>query len=231
MVLQTEPKTNSAGKGEALVGLPGSKSVAREERTVRNLGDPENSRRTNYEGQAGRAAQRQEGQAEGKLGVGSLHSSSGQSLQDGTDVGEGGDSSTRLAEETSTVRMTEQRWPTYLRAIIARVELKSPVREYCTPGSVRGVPGNRCPYLDNGAEMVPTFACAMVRRPAFGMVVGDHEIHEIPGRPNAGVAVPLWWQSPDLGLLTAVRWEFILFTSDYLGLLRIGPIWFGCVLA
>ena len=29
-----------------------------------------------------------------------------------------------------------------------RVELKSPVREYCTPGSVRGAPGNRCPYLD-----------------------------------------------------------------------------------
>jgi hypothetical protein len=26
--------------------------------------------------------------------------------------------------------------------------LKSPVREYCTPGSVRGAPGNRCPYLD-----------------------------------------------------------------------------------
>jgi hypothetical protein len=29
-----------------------------------------------------------------------------------------------------------------------RVILKSPVREYCTPGSVRGAPGNRCPYLD-----------------------------------------------------------------------------------
>ena len=23
------------------------------------------------------------------------------------------------------------------------------MREYCTPGSVRGAPGNRCPYLDN----------------------------------------------------------------------------------
>ena len=29
-----------------------------------------------------------------------------------------------------------------------RVSLRSPVREYCTPGSVRGAPGNRCPYLD-----------------------------------------------------------------------------------
>ena len=71
-----------------------------------------------------------------------------ETLQEGTDVGEGGDSSTRLAEETSTVRMTEQRWPTYLRAIRARVERKSPVREYCTPGSVRGALGNQRPYLD-----------------------------------------------------------------------------------
>jgi hypothetical protein len=30
-----------------------------------------------------------------------------------------------------------------------RVDLKSPVREYRPPGSVRGAPGNRCPYLDN----------------------------------------------------------------------------------
>src|ERR1019366_7367900 len=30
-----------------------------------------------------------------------------------------------------------------------RVRLKSPVREYRPPGSVRGAPGNRRPYLDN----------------------------------------------------------------------------------
>ncbi len=30
-----------------------------------------------------------------------------------------------------------------------RVDLKSPVREYRPPGSVRGAPGNRRPYLDN----------------------------------------------------------------------------------
>ncbi len=29
-----------------------------------------------------------------------------------------------------------------------RATLRSPVREYCTPGSVRGAPGNRRPYLD-----------------------------------------------------------------------------------
>jgi len=31
-----------------------------------------------------------------------------------------------------------------------RVDLKSPVREYRSPGSVRGAPGNRRPYLDKG---------------------------------------------------------------------------------
>jgi hypothetical protein len=31
-----------------------------------------------------------------------------------------------------------------------RVDLKSPVREYRPPGSVRGAPGNRRPYLDTG---------------------------------------------------------------------------------
>ena len=30
-----------------------------------------------------------------------------------------------------------------------RVVLKSPVLENCTPGSVRGAPGNRRPYLAN----------------------------------------------------------------------------------
>src|SRR5438034_6570103 len=74
VVLPTEPKTESAAKGEALADLPGSKSVAREAQAVRNLGDPVNSRRTNHEGQAGRTAQRQEEQTKGKLGVGSLHS-------------------------------------------------------------------------------------------------------------------------------------------------------------
>jgi hypothetical protein len=48
--------------------------------------------------------------------------------------------------------LTEQSWQTFLQAITTRVELKSPVRENCTPGSVRGAPGNRRPYLDKMPE-------------------------------------------------------------------------------
>jgi len=33
-----------------------------------------------------------------------------------------------------------------------RVDLKSPVREYRSPGSVRGASGNRRPYLDKGGN-------------------------------------------------------------------------------
>ena len=39
-----------------------------------------------------------------------------------------------------------------------RVVLKSPVLENCTPGSVRGAPGNRRPYLATFSE------CALVGR-------------------------------------------------------------------
>lgn len=35
-----------------------------------------------------------------------------------------------------------------MRRMRERVDLKSPVRENRPPGSVRGAPGNRCPYLD-----------------------------------------------------------------------------------
>jgi len=34
-----------------------------------------------------------------------------------------------------------------------RVEVKSPVRANCTPGSVRGAPGNRRPYLADADEL------------------------------------------------------------------------------
>lgn len=111
-----ELKTVWTVPGEAHAGLPGSESVAREESTVRNQGDPKFPRRTNYESQAGREAQRQEGPTEGTTGVGSLHSSAGQS-HGGTDRREGGDRTTQPAQATSTVRMTGQSWPTFLRAI------------------------------------------------------------------------------------------------------------------
>ena len=54
-----EPNPDRAVVGEALEGLPGSKSVARAAAAAGNQGDPEWSSRTNYEGQAGRGVQRQ----------------------------------------------------------------------------------------------------------------------------------------------------------------------------
>jgi hypothetical protein len=68
-----EPNMETPGKGEGVDGLPGSKSVARDEADAWNRGDPESPCRTNYEGQAGRAAQRQEAPS-GAPGVGSAHS-------------------------------------------------------------------------------------------------------------------------------------------------------------
>ena len=109
--------TGGAVKGEAPTVLPGSKSVAHEARTVWNHGDPQFPRRTNSESQAGRKAQRQEGQTQGTAGVGSLHSSAGQCRESGADQREGGDRTIQSAQVTSTVRMTEQSWPTFLRAI------------------------------------------------------------------------------------------------------------------
>ena len=79
----TEPKTSQSATGEGQLGLPGSKSVACEERAVRNLGDPVHARRTNSEGQAGRPPQRQEVAAQSEPGVRLTHSSSVQPPQRG----------------------------------------------------------------------------------------------------------------------------------------------------
>ena len=68
-----EPKMETPVYGEGVEGLPGSKSVARAEADARNRGGPESRCRTNYEGQAGRAAQRQEAPS-GTPGVGLAHS-------------------------------------------------------------------------------------------------------------------------------------------------------------
>src|SRR5215472_8366753 len=113
-VCLTELNTDRAVSGEALADLPGSKSVAREQDTVRKRGGPAISRRTNCEGQAGRPVQRQEGPTEGMPGVGSFHSSAGQLRDGGADLGEGGDRTTQPAQATSTVRMTGQSWQTFL---------------------------------------------------------------------------------------------------------------------
>jgi hypothetical protein len=161
-----EPNTEGTATGEVTKELPGSKSVARDEDDTRNWGDPENSRRTNCEGQAGRESQRQGGTPDGTQGVGSAHSSSRQTGATWSEVSEGADTSTKPAQALSTVSLTETCWRTFLQAITVKTsrirvschlwwrmrergEVKSPVRENRTPGSVRGAPGNRCPYLDN----------------------------------------------------------------------------------
>ena len=107
-----EPNTAGADTGEASVGLPGSKIVAREEQAIRNPGDPEFSRRTNCEDQAGRPVQRREGRAEATPGVGSLHSSSGQPCDSRGDRDKRGDRLTQPAQATSAVRTTGQSWGT-----------------------------------------------------------------------------------------------------------------------
>ena len=113
-VVMPASETNSTATGQDEEGLPGSKSVASEEGDTRNEGGPESSCRTKYEGQAGREAQRQE-VPPGTPGVGSVRSIQPQ----GTDLeaGEGADRTTQSAQATSAVRMTEQHWQTFLRAI------------------------------------------------------------------------------------------------------------------
>src|SRR2546425_1722667 len=129
-----EPKTNTSADGEGVEGLPGSKSVARAEADARNRGGPESPCRTNYEGQAGRAAQRQEAPPESP-GVGSAHSIQWQG--ESPEIGEGADVLAKHTQATRAVRMTDQTGkPSCERR--ERVNTKIPVREYRPPGSVRG---------------------------------------------------------------------------------------------
>src|SRR6516225_4685655 len=73
-VVISASNTQPSGKGKGGEGLPGSKSVASAEGDTRNEGGPEHPCRTNYEGQAGKAAQRQEARPD-EPGVGLVHSS------------------------------------------------------------------------------------------------------------------------------------------------------------
>ena len=99
-----EPKTEMPRYGEGVAGLPGSKSVARAEADARNRGGPESPCRTNYEGQAGRAAQRQEVPPESP-GVGSVHSIQRQGVS--PEAGEGADVLAKHTQATRAVRMTD----------------------------------------------------------------------------------------------------------------------------
>ncbi len=109
-----EPKMERTAKGEVLEGLPGSKSVARTEGNARNRGGPESPCRTNYESQAGKAAQRQEAQPS-EPGVGSAHNIQRQGAS--PDTGKGADTLTQPPQATRAVRRTDQDWQTFLRAI------------------------------------------------------------------------------------------------------------------
>jgi hypothetical protein len=142
-----EPNTNGAALGEALDGLPGSKSVARAAAAAWNQGDPEGSRRTNYERQAGRRVQRQEECSKASQGVGFVHSSQRQDVC--LEAGEGTDRLTKHAQAIRCRKNDGSKRANLPAGDTPRVSLKSPVRANCTPGSVRGAPGNRCPYLDN----------------------------------------------------------------------------------
>ena len=106
--------TKSPVRGEGEEGLPGSQSVASVEGDTRNEGGPEHPCRTNNEGQAGRAAQRQEARP-GEPGVGLVHSSLPPGASPG--AGEGTNKATQSAKATRPVRTTEQDWQTFLRAI------------------------------------------------------------------------------------------------------------------
>ncbi len=109
-VASAEPNTEATAQGEVAGDLPGSQSVACEERADGNLGRPEGTRRANYGSQSGRNVQRQGERSESNQGIRSVHSSQ-------PCAGEGADISTQPAKETSAVRTTAQSWSTSLRAI------------------------------------------------------------------------------------------------------------------
>ena len=141
-----EPNTEGVATGEALEGLPGSQSVARAAEAAGNQGGPAGSRRTNYEGQAGRGVQRQEECSKASQGVGFVHSSQRQDVS--LEAGEGTNRLTKPAQATRCRTNDGSTLANLPAGDTQRVSLKSRVRANRTPGSVRGAPGNRCPYLN-----------------------------------------------------------------------------------
>jgi hypothetical protein len=110
-----EPKTEATATGEVAEGLPGSKSVARAKGNTRNEGGLKLSRRTNYASQAGIATRRQGALVKAVWGVGSARC---RSLQgESPEVTEGADDLAKSTQATSSVRLTEQNWQTFLWAI------------------------------------------------------------------------------------------------------------------
>ena len=141
-----KPNTDGTAMGEVSEGLPGFKSVARVAEAVWNQGGPDRSRRTNSESQAGRGVQRQGERPEASQGVGFVHSSPWQ--DDSLEAGEGTDKLAKPAQATRCRKNDGITLANLPASDTPRISLKNPVRENRTPGSVRGAPGNRCPYLD-----------------------------------------------------------------------------------
>ena len=119
-----EPNTDRAVAGEALEGLPGSQSVARAAEAAWNQGDPGGSRRTNYEGQAGRGVQRQEERPEASRGVGFVHSSPWQDAS--LETGEGTNGLTKHAQATRCRKNDGSTLANLPAGDTPRVSLRSP---------------------------------------------------------------------------------------------------------
>src|ERR1019366_5328079 len=64
------------------------------------------------------------------------------------EAGEGGNRLTKHAQATTCRKNDGSTLANLPAGDTPRVSLRSPVRANRTPGSVRGAPGNRCPYLD-----------------------------------------------------------------------------------
>src|SRR5438445_6895330 len=112
------PTRRRPTEGEVARDLPGSQSVAREQRVVQKLGSPAASRGTNCGGQTGQEVQRQEDLPTGKQeqGIRPVHSSSGSGKRC-PNPEQGAGRTTQPAKETSAVRTTDSSWRTSLRAI------------------------------------------------------------------------------------------------------------------
>jgi len=117
-VASPEPNTEETVSGEVSRDLPGSQSVAREQRAVQKLGSPAASRGTNCGSQTGQEVQRLEDLPTGKQeqGIRPVHSSSGSGKRC-PNPEQGTGRTTQPAKETSAVRTTESSWRTSLRAI------------------------------------------------------------------------------------------------------------------
>ncbi len=116
-VVSAQPNTEETATGEVSRDLPGSQSVAREQRAVWKLGSPAASRGTNCGGQTGQGVQRQEDLPRGiEQGIRPAHSSPGSGTRC-PNPEQGAGTTTQPAKETSAVRTTETSWRTSLRAI------------------------------------------------------------------------------------------------------------------